>query len=253
MLQQQQAAVLAATAQPAPTANELALDAPPSAANKKQRELYIGNLQVGVVTTDMIRELFNSILGNMVPDPVSCPPVLEVKPDPTGRGRFAFIELRTAALAVAALHLDKMELCGRQLNIGRPKGYVDPPELSQQAKLSAAQMFAAQVSGGPTNVVLLEGLMPASMMAIEDERRELYDDVYLEAVKCGQVAGIALPLPPPGAPDSVTCRVFVRYATQEGAAKCKAVMDGRQFDDNKIRASYVTEQDFYRAHAGEWL
>lgn len=148
---------------------ELALDAPPSQANKKQRELYIGNLASGSVTTEMLRELFNAVLANMVPDPISLPPVLEVKPDPTGRGvttvhacmvynsvkvlvlcpllapgRFAFIELRTAALALAALHLDKVEVGGRQINIGRPKGYVDPPGLEQQAKLSMAQMFAAQ-------------------------------------------------------------------------------------------------------------
>jgi len=43
-----------------------------------------------------------------VADPVATPPVLEVKQDPTGRGRFAFIELRTAALALAALTLDKV-------------------------------------------------------------------------------------------------------------------------------------------------
>lgn len=59
-------------------------------------------------------------------------------------GRFCFIELRTAALALAALHLDKVEVAGRPINIGRPKGYVDPPGLEQQAKLSMAQMFAAQ-------------------------------------------------------------------------------------------------------------
>ena len=39
---------------------------------------------------------------------MATPPVLEVKTDPTGRGRFAFIELRTAALALAALQLDKV-------------------------------------------------------------------------------------------------------------------------------------------------
>lgn len=39
-------------------------------------------------------------------------------------GRFAFVELRTEELATTAMTLDKMELLGRTMNIGRPKGYV---------------------------------------------------------------------------------------------------------------------------------
>jgi hypothetical protein len=40
----------------------------------------------GTVTPEILRELFNAVLANMVPDPISQPPVMEVKPDPTGRG-----------------------------------------------------------------------------------------------------------------------------------------------------------------------
>ena len=39
-------------------------------------------------------------------------------------GRYSFVELRTEELATTAMTLDKTELCGRQMNIGRPKGYV---------------------------------------------------------------------------------------------------------------------------------
>lgn len=88
-------------------------------------------------------------------------------------GRFAFIELRTLALADAAVSLDKLELMGRQMNIGRPKGYEPPPGHQQQVKLNMAQMFAAQLSGQPTNVVLLENLIPAGMVRQEQERREV--------------------------------------------------------------------------------
>ena len=42
-----------------------------------------------------------------------------------GEGKFGFVELRTEELATAALHLDKVELCGRHINVGRPKGYVE--------------------------------------------------------------------------------------------------------------------------------
>ncbi len=39
-------------------------------------------------------------------------------------GRFAFLEFRTKELADNAVQLDKLELCGRPMNVGRPKGYV---------------------------------------------------------------------------------------------------------------------------------
>lgn len=107
--QQQQAMAALAPIALAPPVNELALDAPPSQANKKQRELYIGNLAVGQVTTEMVRELFNSILGHMVPDPVTTPPVMEVKPDPTGRG--AVYAVQGVSSAHGAWHGTRMGLC----------------------------------------------------------------------------------------------------------------------------------------------
>lgn len=37
------------------------------------------------------------------------------------------------------------------------------------------------------------------------------------------------------------------------AGALHAVFDKRQFDGNTITASYVSEQDFQRAHMGEWV
>ena len=55
-------------------------------------------------------------------------------------GRFGFVELRTEELAQAAMQLDKVELCGRSINVGRPKGYVEPPPGARPiAVLGAAQ------------------------------------------------------------------------------------------------------------------
>lgn len=41
-------------------------------------------------------------------------------------GRFGFVEMRTEELATSAMALDKVELCGRNINVGRPKGYIEP-------------------------------------------------------------------------------------------------------------------------------
>ena len=95
---------------------------------KKQREIYVGNLAMGVVTPVMLRDLFNGALSQLVPVQFQMPgmlrlPVVSIQMDASGR--FGFIEMLTEDLADAALHLDKVQLCGRSMNIGRPKGYID--------------------------------------------------------------------------------------------------------------------------------
>jgi splicing factor U2AF subunit len=55
-----------------------------TSAARKSREIYIGNLAIGQISPEMLTELFNAALAGMVPDPVSEPPVLQVKMDATG-------------------------------------------------------------------------------------------------------------------------------------------------------------------------
>jgi splicing factor U2AF subunit len=39
------------------------------------------------------------------------------------------VEMRTEELASSAMAMDKVDLCGRAINVGRPKGYVEPPQV----------------------------------------------------------------------------------------------------------------------------
>ncbi|CAD7704530.1 unnamed protein product [Ostreobium quekettii] len=221
-------------------------------ANKKQREVYVGNLTIGVVTADMLRELFNGALSSLVPDPVTNPPVVNVAMDASGR--FGFVEMRTEELATAAMQLDKVELCGRHINVGRPKGYVEPPSNpASQAKLGLAQMFAATLNCGPTTTVLLENMMLVEAVRKDAARVELVEDVRDEARKCGTVLGVVCPVPPPTVLGGDGCRIYVKFLTVEEAKRCKDVMDGRQFDGNKIKAAFVPEAEYHRAEAGEWV
>lgn len=59
--------------------------------------------------------------------------------------------------------------------------------------------------------------------------------VYEESVRCGKVLGIAVPVPPPEVPDGESSRVYIKFASSGEAAKCKEMMDGRMFDDAKVR------------------
>ena len=51
---------------------------------RKQREVYVGNLTIGVVTDVMLKELFNGALAHLVPDPIGNPPVVNAQLDPSG-------------------------------------------------------------------------------------------------------------------------------------------------------------------------
>ncbi len=65
-----------------------------SLSNKKQREIYVGNLTIGVVVDTMLRDLFNGALAHLVPDPVANPPVINAALDPSG----------VATLCASSLH-----------------------------------------------------------------------------------------------------------------------------------------------------
>lgn len=115
----------------------------------------------------------------MSPDPVASPPVTNVNMDNTGR--FAFVEFRTEEMATRALEMDKVvELCGRAMNIGRPKGYVPlpPGATTHQPPAPAAQpQPTVVVAGQPTACLLLSNLLPAGQLRGEEERQTVSNRV----------------------------------------------------------------------------
>lgn len=147
-----------------------------SQALKKQRELYVGNLAIGVVTSQMLQGLFTAGLtgvGNS-----QTPPVMGVSMDSSGK--FAFVEFRDEDTASTALKMfDKMEVCGRPLQVGRPSGYVDPngpPKASMNPMGAMGAMgmgmmgmnpMAAMAGGmgmmNPARAAMISGMNPMMM------------------------------------------------------------------------------------------
>ena len=92
--------------------------------------------------------------------------------------KYAFVEMRTPELATAAISLDKVELCGRALNVGRPSGYVAPAtgavpgvnpmmgggfsamHTGPMANLMASMAKTEQT---PTNCIALENMLTAEV------------------------------------------------------------------------------------------
>ncbi|KAF4673838.1 hypothetical protein FOL46_006391 [Perkinsus olseni] len=96
--------------------------------DKKQREVYVGNLASGLVTPQVLKDLFEPAC-KVLPDYNAAlgPPVLTA--DVRGEGRFAFVEFQNDKLCTAAIDIfNGMEVLGRRLVVGRPQGYVEPVE-----------------------------------------------------------------------------------------------------------------------------
>ncbi len=87
-------------------------------------------------------------------------------------GRFGFVEMRTEELSHHAMNLDKVELCNRHVNVGRPKGYVEaaaPPP----AAIGAAAAFAAQLGSEPSTVLRLDNMVKARLLLDARERSDV--------------------------------------------------------------------------------
>lgn len=97
--------------------------------------------------------------------------VLSIAPQ---SGRFGFVEMRSEELASSAMQLDKVDVCGRQINVGRPKGYVEPPGgAAPAATLNAAQVFAASLARRASTVLLLENMLLAYQLHDDRERNDV--------------------------------------------------------------------------------
>lgn len=236
--------------------------------DKKQREVYVGNLPIGVMDKNTLEELFNQMLSHMVPDPINAPPVYHVNFD--SQGRFGFVEFRTRELANQAMKMDHLiQIQNRHLHINRPKGYVEPtgpplnlPELSltPHADGVAGKGTAGNGSGvtGPnavasSRVILLINCLSVGELRTRDNRDVLQEEVREEASKHGQVEEVLVPKPPENVQEQLPSRVYVRYVNKEDAEKGRKIFHTRTLDDNAIKCVFAIEEEFQLARdMGTW-
>ncbi|KAL3908362.1 MAG: hypothetical protein SGPRY_009830, partial [Prymnesium sp.] len=102
------------------------------AGNKKQRELYVGNLPP-TATELMLKELFTQLLSACEGfNPAMGPPVMNAQI--AGGGQFAFIEFRDEIMCETGMLFNGIDLQGRNLKIGHPNGYMPPMQSVQTLK-----------------------------------------------------------------------------------------------------------------------
>lgn len=82
---------------------------------------------------------------------------------------------------------------------------------------------------------------------------QLEEDVRDECAEYGTVEGVCIPCPPKTMPPDEPGRAYIMFSSHEEASKAKPVFDGRLFDNMKVTAKLVPDEDFARAAAGEWI
>ena len=88
---------------------------------KTQRELYIGNMPMGV-TEAIFMEFMSTSMENAKMTIKPGNPVVQVRIS----AKFAFAEFRSIEETNSALNLDGIPMMGQPLRVGRPKAYVGP-------------------------------------------------------------------------------------------------------------------------------
>jgi len=215
--------------------------APPT--GRKQKELYVGNLPVGLVTAQTLRDLFTAPLRTMPGfDESLGPPVANCDLNPDGK--FAFVEFRDEAICSLALTLfDKTELCGRTLNVGRPRGYVDPGAVATAPIIPGLAAFAAQPAAPPaqpasTTCLRLNGLITPDILDDDAEYADVLDDIRQECERSGPVAEMKIPRV-----GDTRGSCFVRFVDTVGSGKARESLHQRQFDGNTVTAVFIPESD----------
>jgi len=231
--------------------------------DRKARELYVGNLTMGCVTSQMLIDLFTAPLSNLQGLEGDGSPVSEAKVDHSGK--FAFVLFRNNQLATIALSLfNKMEYYGRPLLCDRPQGYsadmsqeipasllaslpamgggAPPPPPAAVAKLVAAATSESSSNiPQPTRALCLENLLTEAMMSDPQELKECVDDITAECSSFGNLISCLVPTNSnlQGFSPADVGKCFVRYEHVSSAVKARAELNGRSFDGNTVRANFI--------------
>jgi hypothetical protein len=213
---------------------------------KLRRELFIGN-----TTPEMTETMLRDFLGNAMHQVgLTTSPG---NPIATCRvsGKFAFVELRTAAEAAAALNLNNIPYMGATLRVGRPSKYSGPPDqhgnwedilakfMSGELQLPASATTSG-ASAPSSRVVELQNMVSDQDLVNPEEYQDLLDDIREECAQFGHLNQVIIPK----AGQVGATKVFLEYATTEDAGKAVQALEGRTFDGRRVQAIYFPESRF---------
>jgi len=96
----------------------------------------------------------------------------------------------------------------------------------------------------PTKVVALTEVVTPRQLEDTEEYEEILEDMKTECGKYGNLVNVVIPRPRGGEDVPGLGKVFLEYSDIAGAAKAKASLHGRRFDENLVVAVYYPEDKF---------
>ena len=197
---------------------------------KMRREILVGNLVSGQIGATSMCELFNDVLKKIAPEAchaigTNVPPVLSIVMD--AAQKFAFVELRTAKLANAALGLDQIHVMGRPLKIGRPVGYFEDPDEVREV------LDVKYVLPAPEKVESVYEELDARGKAESNAHAEALERAKKISASVGNVADAhadvpSSPLPPSRDDDRAASTAVTEYVCLENMVDAKALLSARE-------------------------
>ena len=141
------------------------------AGDKKMRELYVGNVPVGV-TSEQLKEVLGGALQQVGLNEMAGNPIVACFMS----GNFGFAEFRTPGEANNGMNLDKIFIGNAHLNVGRPSKcespLVDRPTLSVTAWIFLLTLRAcccAPTDMGPVTAYVTWGEFVTNLLATKPE------------------------------------------------------------------------------------
>jgi splicing factor U2AF 65 kDa subunit len=227
--------------------------------DKISRELFIGN-----TTPEMTEAMLREFLGNALQQVGLANPAIPGNPITAARvsGKFAFIELRSAHEATAALNLNNIPFMGTALRVGRPSKWTGPPDVhgnwedilakamsgelnllaqqQQQHGMMGAGTVPQQSLQAPSKIVQLQNMLTEEDLADPVEYEEILQDTRSECSQFGTLLQVVIPKPG----QVGATKVFLQYANQQDASNAIQGLAGRTFDDRRVIATFYDEQRF---------
>lgn len=99
--------------------------------------------------------------------------------------------------------------------------------------------------GSVSRVIMIKKMVTMKELEDDDEYDELYDDVMEECKNYGKVISVKIPRPEEGTQISGLGKVFVEYATRDGASFAREHLNGKNFHGRFVEVVFHPE-DMYK-------
>eukprot|EP00752_Nemacystus_decipiens_P002229 g2115.t1 len=215
-------------------------------ASKLACEVFVGNIPPETQSPTLQEYLGGALVHVGLCKPPN--PIMSIRMN----ARFAFLEMRTAEDATAALNLDGIPFNTAALSVGRPKKYEGPvtPHKTWFDVLAERSFGLMGQPGGAavaeetpsSTVVRLGNVVTPEELTDDEAQKEVVEDMTEECSKYGAVA--AIEIPHVGGAAAGVGFVFVKYHSREDAQKAKKSFGSRTFDGKSVDATYFPEEQF---------